>query len=297
MREGKGPPRKGTLNKGLKSRVHVYSEWMHVSTRANSMSWHHVPMKTKSHANAKSQEYYFWLFKSTESVGSMYVPVACMRLVKSYIWFSLERERELSGGCSFRKQLTSHPADLTNFCRWKVQQGRDYSCSPMGWVHLWPAKKNKGSQGTGLWEKGGVWVINPSLSKVCERIEAEMAYLGHRQPSAKISKRGRLGMVVIRCWEIPFLSSQVAGSGKLSFRVSGGLVRRWSGLLERILLHSDQEARVTLGTYAKSRVSSFDSPAALQWEVWESVSWLSASKFLFIMYFFWLGTNTTNRLV
>lgn len=49
------------------------------------MSWHHGPMKTKSHANAKSQEYCFWLLKSTESVGSMYVPVASMRLVKSYI--------------------------------------------------------------------------------------------------------------------------------------------------------------------------------------------------------------------
>ena len=87
MREGKGPPREGILNKGLKSRVHVYSEWMHIPTGANSMSWHHVPMKTKSHANAKSQEYCFWLLKSTESVGSMYVPVASMRLVKSYIWF------------------------------------------------------------------------------------------------------------------------------------------------------------------------------------------------------------------
>lgn len=84
---GERPPREGILNKGLKSRVHVYSEWMHIPTGANSMSWHHVPMKTKSHANAKSQEYCFWLLKSTESVGSMYVPVASMRLVKSYIWF------------------------------------------------------------------------------------------------------------------------------------------------------------------------------------------------------------------
>lgn len=104
----------------------------------------------------------------------------------------------------------------------------------MGWVHLWPAEKNKGCQGTGLWEEGGVWVINPSLSKVCEPIEAEMAYLGHRQPSAKISKHGRLGVVVIRCWEVPFLSSQAVwwGLGQAACReASSTLTRRHGWLL------------------------------------------------------------------
>lgn len=130
-----GPHREGTLNKELRSVVHVYLEQMLGPVGANSTSWHHSLMKTKSRADAKGQEYCFWLLKSTESVGSMYVLVVSMRLEMGSsltaifdIFFCVCGGR----GSSFRKLLTSDPAALINFRQWKVMCGRDYSCSSMG---------------------------------------------------------------------------------------------------------------------------------------------------------------------
>ena len=127
-----GPHREGTLNKELRSVVHVYLEQMLGPMGANSRSWHRGLMKTKSHADAKGQEYCFWLLKSTESVGFMSVLVVSLRLEMGSsltaifdIWWG-------GRGSSFRRLLTSHPADLTNFCQRKVMCARDYSCSLMG---------------------------------------------------------------------------------------------------------------------------------------------------------------------
>lgn len=158
--------------------------------------------------------------------------------------------------------------------------------------------KNKSSQGTGLWggarglnhfpePEQGVWVY-----WVCEAEESKSQRWLILVPQQGFSPEGLASL----CPMLGNSSSQKPVS--------------WEGKAKLWCFRWSDEVSVSLFTWvyppvgmdnswvcANSSMSSCESPTVFYWVVWESWSWLSLGKILFIMYFFWLWTNILNRLV